>query len=90
MRTPAEAIADILECIAPLETREHVSLTQACGRVLAEDAHSDLDLPPFEKSAMDGFAVRSVDFAADGGARRLRQVGEARAGEPFAGRVAAG
>jgi len=90
MRTPAEAIADILECIAPLEAREHVSLTQACGRVLAEDAHSDLDLPPFEKSAMDGFAVRSVDFAASGGARRLRQVGEARAGEPFAGRVAAG
>lgn len=90
MRTPAEAIAEILECIAPLEAREHVSLTQACGRVLAEDAHSDLDLPPFEKSAMDGFAVRSVDFAASGGARRLRQVGEARAGEPFAGRVAAG
>jgi len=82
MRTPAEAIAEILECIDPLQDREHVSLVQARGRVLAVDAHSDLDLPPFEKSAMDGFAVRSADFVEALGRLRLKLVGESRAGAP--------
>lgn len=90
MRTPAEAIAEILECVVPLHAREHVSLTQARGRVLAVDAHSDLDLPPFEKSAMDGFAVRSTDFSPPGVSRRLKTIGESRAGAPFSGRVAPG
>lgn len=40
---------------------ENVNLVDALGRVLAEDVVSDLDLPPFPNSAMDGYAVRSVD-----------------------------
>jgi molybdopterin molybdotransferase len=90
MRTPEEAIALILERVAPLRSREDVPLEQARGRVLARDALSDLDLPPFEKSAMDGFAVRSADFAAAGSARTLALAGESRAGAPFQGRVAPG
>ena len=60
------------------------------GRVLARDVASDVDLPPFEKSAMDGFAVRSEDFAGAQGPLRMRRVGESRAGAPFAGTVGPG
>jgi molybdopterin molybdotransferase len=38
-----------------------VPVAQASGRVLAEDAHAVVDLPPFPSSAMDGFAVRAAD-----------------------------
>ncbi len=41
---------------------ERVSLDQAMGRVLAEDVLSDTDMPPFNKSAMDGYACRRADL----------------------------
>jgi molybdopterin molybdotransferase len=88
VRTVAEAIADILERIEPGNEAELASLESAAGRVLALDVRSDVDLPPFEKSAMDGFAVRSSDFAA--GPCSLAQIGESKAGSPFRGRVRAG
>ncbi|MBL8858191.1 MAG: molybdopterin molybdotransferase MoeA [Planctomycetes bacterium] len=88
MRTVREAIGDILERIAPLGSIEQVRLESAAGRVLARDVRSDVDMPPFEKSAVDGFAVRSADFAA--GPRALKQVGESKAGTPFVGRIAPG
>src|SRR5258708_39203223 len=90
MRTPEEAIALILERVAPVRSRERVPLEQALRRVLAEDAVSDLDLPPFEKSAMDGFALRSADGSASPEAREWAVAGEARAGAPFEGRVGPG
>jgi molybdopterin molybdotransferase len=65
-----------------------VPLAEACGRCLAARALSDVDLPPFEKSMMDGFAFPSASLA--GGERRLRVAGEARAGAPFLGEVPAG
>jgi len=40
---------------------ETVPLLQACGRVLREDILSDMDMPPFDKSAMDGYACRAAD-----------------------------
>ena len=57
---------------------ERIELTEALGRVLAEDVSSDLDLPPFDASAMDGFAARV------GPAEELEIVGESRAGHPAA------
>lgn len=51
--------------------------------MLARDAVSDVDIPPFEKSAMDGFAVQTRDFSGASGPVRLRIVGESRAGAPF-------
>lgn len=42
---------------------EEVPLLEALGRVLAEDAVSDIDVAPFDNSAMDGFAVRAADLA---------------------------
>src|SRR4029079_16646075 len=55
-----EALARILERARPLES-EPVPLAHAAGRVLAEEAHAVVDLPPFPSSAMDGFAVRVAD-----------------------------
>ncbi|MBJ7457696.1 MAG: molybdopterin molybdotransferase MoeA [Thermoleophilaceae bacterium] len=61
-----------------------VALADAAGRVLAEDVVSALDLPPFANSAMDGFALRSVDTvdAGSDSPARLRLTGESRAGAP--------
>ena len=55
-----EAVARILERVQPLPP-EPVSLEDAAGRVLAEEALSRADLPPFDSSAMDGFAVRASE-----------------------------
>jgi molybdopterin molybdotransferase len=41
---------------------ERVSLSDSLGRILAEDIRSDMDMPPFDKSAMDGYACRMADL----------------------------
>jgi molybdopterin molybdotransferase len=93
MRTPAEVLSEILSRVRPLEGRESVDLGAAPGRVLAADVASDLDLPPFNKSAVDGYAVRAGDFGeacAPAGERVLRVLGESRAGAPWEGSVEPG
>jgi molybdopterin molybdotransferase len=57
-----EALAEILRHVCPLEP-EPVAILDALGRVLAEEIVSDIDIPPFDNSAMDGYAVRSADVA---------------------------
>jgi molybdopterin molybdotransferase len=44
--------------------KEELSLSESQGRVLAEDIEADRDYPPFHRAAMDGYALRSEDFAA--------------------------
>ena len=78
-----EARRRVLAEIAPLEA-EGVALTDALGRVLAEDVSSPVDVPPFDSSAMDGFAVTA------GAAGELRIAGESRAGAPLEGVLAPG
>src|SRR3954463_3320276 len=56
----AEAMDAILSNFAPLEPTT-VPLEASLGLVLAEDIYSDIDLPPFDNSAMDGYAVRAED-----------------------------
>ena len=73
-----EALAIVLAEVTPLGGEE-VALEQALGRVLGEDVASDQDLPPFDRAAMDGFALRAADVAAAPVA--LDVVGEVRAGE---------
>ncbi len=72
----AEARARVLHAAAPLAA-EDVPVTEALGRVLAEQIRPVHDVPAFRNSAMDGFAVRSGKAG-----RRLRLVGESRAGRP--------
>ncbi len=57
-----EAQQRILKHFQPVET-ETSTLNQARGRVLAKDIIAGTDLPPFDNSAVDGFAVRSADLA---------------------------
>src|SRR5258705_5782749 len=64
---------------------EDVAAGEALGRVLAEDVSAAHDVPGFANSAMDGFAVASGDAG-----RRLRIVGESRAGTPAAVAVGEG
>jgi molybdopterin molybdotransferase len=56
-------LAEILAAIRPLVPRE-LSLDDADGGVLAEDIAAQWPLPPFDNSAMDGYAVRASDIAA--------------------------
>jgi molybdopterin molybdotransferase len=59
-----DATALIAERIAVAAGVEDVPLIEADGRVLAEDIAAPLDLPPFDNSAVDGYAVRFADLAA--------------------------
>ncbi len=86
-----EARAYILKHFHPLEP-ERVELLDALDRVLVEDVTAELDVPPFNNSAMDGYAVRAADIA---GATRekpvtLRVVGQVAAGYVAGERVEAG
>lgn len=55
----------ILAQVKPLP-HELVPIHEADGRILAHDVTSEVDLPPFDYSAMDGYAVRASDFAGAG------------------------
>lgn len=61
MITVDEALDKILSRIEPLGF-ERVSILEALGRVIAEDIHANRDIPPFDNSGMDGYAVRSEDI----------------------------
>ncbi len=83
----AEALARVLADAEPLAA-EAVPLAQAHGRVLAADVAALRTQPPADVSAMDGYAVRSIDVAKT--PAKLKLVGEVAAGHPFRGRVGAG
>jgi len=65
MITVEEATEQVLSRIEPLPA-ERVGLVDALGRVLAEPVVSDIDVAPFDNSAMDGYAVRAADVAGAG------------------------
>jgi molybdopterin molybdotransferase len=76
----ADALAAVLEGAGPLP-EEMVALDAAHRRVLARDIAALRTQPPQAMSAMDGYAVRSVDAPAAG--TRLKVIGEVAAGRPF-------
>jgi molybdopterin molybdotransferase len=78
-----EARGRVLEAVRPLPG-EDVPLAEAHGRVLAADLDSPIDVPPFDSSAMDGYAVIAGPEA------ELEIVGESRAGHPAGERVRPG
>lgn len=77
----------VLAGIRPVAT-EVVGLTQAVGRVLAEDLAARVSHPPVAVSAMDGYAIRSGDLGAV--PAELNVIGQSAAGAPFGGAVGAG
>jgi molybdopterin molybdotransferase len=76
---PVEKALEIVLAHTPLLPAEEVSIGDALGRVLAEDVRSDVDLPSFDRSAMDGYALRAGDAAH--APVVLEVVGRVRAGE---------
>jgi molybdopterin molybdotransferase len=82
-----EALARLLDGAVPLEA-ETVAIGDAAGRVLAEPVKALRTQPPFDGSAMDGYAVRAADVAAL--PATLSVIGEAPAGRSFAGLVGPG
>jgi molybdopterin molybdotransferase len=87
----AEARRIVVESCTPLPS-EQVPLEQALGRTLADEVRSDVAIPPFDNSAMDGFALRAEDTATAGAGNpvRLRVLDESRAGRPASSPVGPG
>src|SRR5688572_5092710 len=81
-----EAKALIDAAIQPIERTERVALSDASGRVLAEDIVADADVPPFARAAMDGYAARAADTT---GATREQPRVLKRIGTVFTGEVSA-
>jgi molybdopterin molybdotransferase len=79
----------MLEMLPAVVGHERVFVRQALGRVLGEDVISPVDVPAHDNSAMDGWALRSVDLDASGESR-FRNVGTAFAGRAFDGEVGHG
>ena len=83
----AEAI-HIIRQQAPILPADRVMLADALGRFLAEEVVADSDLPPFDRSQMDGYAVRAEDVATV--PTSLRIVGESAAGRGWHHQMQAG
>ncbi|MEO3414831.1 gephyrin-like molybdotransferase Glp [Roseovarius sp. CAU 1744] len=86
MITVDQALEQLFALVSPLRA-ETVPLTQAVGRVLAEDAVATRDQPPFAASAMDGYAVRGQEVSVGA---RFKVIGESAAGHGFDGICGAG
>lgn len=59
----SEALRTVAQAAAPIDRVERVPIKDAADRVLAEDIRATAFVPPFDKSAMDGYAVRAADTA---------------------------
>jgi molybdenum cofactor synthesis domain-containing protein len=83
VRTLEDAKRSLEEHWRPKPSAVEAPLERAGGRILAEDVVSRVDLPPFDRAAVDGYAVRAADtFGADEGAPiELLCVGRVRAGD---------
>jgi len=86
------ALDRFLSSIEPLDEVVDTPVEDALWRVLAEDVVAGEDNPPFDRSAMDGYAVRSVDLssASDSNPIRLNVIGYSTTGRPFKGVVKPG
>ncbi|MFN3017746.1 molybdopterin molybdotransferase MoeA [Vibrio coralliilyticus] len=77
-----EAMEQMLSPIKPIQTTLQLPLAEAIGYVLAEDILSPIFVPPFDNSAMDGYAIRIADLNNN---NVLPSAGKSFAGQPFEG-----
>ena len=87
MISPQNALDIVLKTTRPLKMLS-VRLADADGFCLAQDVRADRNLPPTDRSAMDGYALRAADFKRFSGTLEL--TGEAAAGRALASRVKPG
>src|SRR3989442_15174973 len=91
--TPQDARDVFARAYAPLPSgTERVPLAQSLRRVLAQEIRASSDLPAFDRSTVDGYAVRSVDTgrASSGTPAHLQVAGEVFMGEPVQFAIGAG
>ncbi len=85
-----EAVAQLLAAVAPLTATEQVSTFDADGRVLATGVVSALQVPAFDNSAMDGYAVHAEDLMLGAPTLRVTQrIAAGQVGEPLQSGTAA-
>lgn len=77
-----DALEKMLASVQPIETTLQLPLADAIGYVLAQDILSPINVPPFDNSAMDGYAVRTRELAEN---KPLPVAGKSFAGQPFTG-----
>ncbi len=87
MITVDQALEEVLSRVEPLGV-ETIALEDANGRVVAEPIIADMDLPPFARARMDGYALRAADAGL--APATLKVIGEIAAGAAFDGEVRAG
>jgi molybdopterin molybdotransferase len=83
-----KARAAIRACLAPVTQTERLPVREALGRVLAEDIVPAIDVPGYDNTAMDGYAVRFADLKP--GETVLEEIGAALAGKAFSGSLGPG
>ena len=84
-----QASAHIDQCIKRLQSVEQVPIQSALDRVLASDITSPIDVPPYNNSAMDGYAIVAADIP-ESGEQRLKNVATVMAGKPYTGTIEQG
>ena len=91
-RSEVPAVLDWIDRVSTPMAPERVSLADCVGRVLASDIVAPIDVPGFDRSAMDGYALRgeATAGASEYSPIELRVAGQVLPGEPFGGTVAAG
>jgi molybdopterin molybdotransferase len=91
-RADVDAVLHLLDSSTTILPSEFASVSSMTSRVLASAVHSPVNVPGFNRAAMDGFAVRAVDTvgATTENPRVLSLVGEARTARPYSGILEAG
>jgi molybdopterin molybdotransferase len=78
-----EALSTLLQQITPLAGSELVATFDADGRVLAEDVVSSLQVPAFDNSSMDGYAVRCADLLPEAELSVTQRIAAGHQGQPL-------
>jgi len=80
---PLEKALDIINSLPLNAKMEEIPLQNALGRILAEDVTSPINVPPFDRATVDGYAVKSENTwnANESNPARLKVIGEVHAGE---------
>ena len=81
-----DALEQIRALISPIQDTLEIPIEKARGMVVAEDVVSPMNVPPFDNSAMDGYALRYDDCQSN---NRFKVIGTSWAGTPYNGKVGA-
>jgi len=84
-----QAIDYLEHSLKPIDQEEQLAIRSALNRILAKPIYSQIDVPPYDKSAMDGYALRSADLPKQGQCQ-LTVIATAFAGKPCSQTLKAG